>query len=140
MVSVIQKIGVHFSFARWLLCSTGLIRYLYPTNSELRELANIPKDKTKNKKGKHVDNGKLNDESFHVLRNLDLTLETTKVGPLDVVHLRYYTEYQWLLDFALYSATVYILTEVMLRKFLDYGYYNFVFVGIQQLLSDTGWN
>lgn len=114
MVSVIQKIGVHFSFARYLLCKTGLIRYLYPTNSELRQLANVPKEKPKNKKGgKYIDNGKTNEETFHVPRNLDITLETAKVEPLDVVHLRYYTEYQWLLDFAMYSAGVYILTEVI---------------------------
>lgn len=80
----------------------------------MKELANIPKEKSKSKKDrKYTDNGKMNEESFHVPRNLDLTLETTKVGPLDVIHLRYYTEYQWLLDFSLYAAFVYILTEVI---------------------------
>ncbi|KAJ8973581.1 hypothetical protein NQ317_001607 [Molorchus minor] len=43
MISIIQKLGPHFSFAKWILCSTGLVRYLYPTDSELRQLANIRK-------------------------------------------------------------------------------------------------
>lgn len=112
MVSVIQKIGIHYSFSRWLLCSTGLIRYLYPTNSELRQLADIPKEKSKSRKGGKHNNGKVQENSFHVPRNLDLTLEKAIVGPLDVVHLRYYMEYQWLLDFAVYAVVVYVLTEV----------------------------
>lgn len=112
MISVIQKLGPHYSFARWILCSTGLIRYLYPTDNELRQLANIPKDKLKSKKGgKHQMNGH-QPETFHVPRNLNIQLETAKVTRLDVVHLRYYSEYQWLLDFALYAAIVYIITEI----------------------------
>lgn len=113
MISIIQKLGPHFSFARWLLCSTGLIRYLYPTNDELRLLANIPKDKSKGKKGnKGVQNGKNTADTFHIERSLDVQLETAKVTHLDVIHLRYYTEYQWLVDFSVYAAIVYIITEV----------------------------
>lgn len=112
MISVIQKLGQHYSFARWLLCSTGLVRYLYPTDSELRQLANIPKDKPKSKKGgKHQMNGQQS-ETFHVPRSLNIQLETAKVTRLDVVHLRYFTEYQWLLDFALHAVVVYAITEV----------------------------
>lgn len=109
MVSVIQKLSPHFSFARWLLCSTGLTRYLYPTDQQLRTLAGVPKEKPK--RGKHSENGKVGDV-FHVPRNLDIQLESAQVTALDVVHLKYYTEYQWLLDFSLYATIVYILTEV----------------------------
>ncbi|KAB0802240.1 hypothetical protein PPYR_04723 [Photinus pyralis] len=113
MISIIQKVGPHYSLARWLLCSTGLIRYLYPTDSELRQLANIPKDQLKWKKGhKHVENGNQKKDTFHVPRSLDIQLETCAVSPLDVVHLRYFVEYQWLLDFTLYSIFVYIITEI----------------------------
>lgn len=113
MISVIQKIGAHYSFSRWLLCCTGLVRYLYPTNTELRELANVPKEKWKTKKNtKNQENGVQKPETFHVPRNLDIQLETSKVSSLDVVHLRYYAEYQWLLDFALYTLLVYGATEV----------------------------
>ncbi|KAH1019227.1 hypothetical protein HUJ04_009075 [Dendroctonus ponderosae] len=113
MISIIQKIGPHFSFAKWLICSTGLVRYLYPTNEELRQLANIPKDKSKNKRNpKGMANGKDTPEKFHIDRSLDVTLETAKVTYLDVVHLRYYSEYQWLVDFSVYASIVYIITEV----------------------------
>ena len=30
----------------------------------------------------------------------------------DVVQLRYYSEYQWLLDFSLYSMVTYIISEL----------------------------
>ncbi|OAD53283.1 hypothetical protein WN48_10592, partial [Eufriesea mexicana] len=109
MVSIIQKLTPHFSLARWILCSTGLTGYLYPTDQQLRILAGLPKEKSK--KGKHTENGKVRDV-FHVPRNLDITLESTKVTTLDVVHLKYYTEYQWLLDFSIYATAVYIMTEV----------------------------
>lgn len=39
MVSVIQKLSPHYSLAKWILCSTGLIRYLHPTDNELKSLA-----------------------------------------------------------------------------------------------------
>jgi len=85
-----------------------LTRYLYPTDQQLRTLAGVPREKPK--KGKHSENGKVGDV-FHVPRNLDIQLESAKVTMLDVVHLKYYTEYQWLLDFSLYAIIVYILTE-----------------------------
>ncbi|XP_053976884.1 transmembrane protein 161B [Hylaeus anthracinus] len=109
MVSIIQKLTPHFSLARWILCSTGLTRYLYPTDQQLRALVGVPKEKPK--KNKHTENGKVGDV-FHVPRNLDITLESAKITTLDVVHLKYYTEYQWLLDFSVYATAVYIMTEV----------------------------
>ncbi|CAK1598405.1 unnamed protein product [Parnassius mnemosyne] len=115
MVSIIQKLGNH-SFARWLLCSQGLYRYLYPDNSELKTLAGVPKDKPKGKKGGRIEqNGK--PETFHVPRSLDLQLETAPVTPLDVVHLRFYTEYLWIVDFSLYTSIVYIMSEVYTSLF-----------------------
>ncbi|KAL1505843.1 hypothetical protein ABEB36_005306 [Hypothenemus hampei] len=112
MISIIQKLGPHFSFAKWLICSTGLVRYLYPTNDELKQLANIPKDKPKSKKNlKGISNGKNTPDKFHIDKSLDVQLETAKVTYLDVIHLRYYSEYQWLVDFSLYALIVYITTE-----------------------------
>ncbi|XP_022909493.1 transmembrane protein 161B [Onthophagus taurus] len=109
MISIIQKLGPYFSFAKFLLCSTGLVRYLYPTDDELKEVANIPKDKHKNRKGKQQ-NGKV--DSFHIPRSLEIDLKTAKVTQLDVIHLRFYAEYQWLVDFAIYSCLVYVITEI----------------------------
>lgn len=113
MVSIIQKLG-NYSFGRWLLCSRGLYRYLYPDNNELKNLAGVPKDKSKSKKGhKYEQNGK--PETFYVPRSLEIQLETSLVTPADVVHLRFYTEYQWMVDFTLYSLIVYILSEVRIH-------------------------
>ncbi|KAK9512049.1 hypothetical protein O3M35_000561 [Rhynocoris fuscipes] len=113
MVSVIQKLGKHYSLARWLVCSTGLVRYLYPTDDELRSLAGIPREKSKNKKEKKFyENGNTNKSVFHVPRNLNLQLESAKVSILDVIHLRFYSEYQMLTDFSVYALIVYTLTEI----------------------------
>lgn len=118
VISIIQKIGPHFSIAKWFLCSTGLMRYLYPTNNELKQLAGVPKEKPKhNKHNKgsakyNEQNGNREPETFHVPRNIDIQLETAKVTQLDVIHLRFYSEYQWLVDFTLYAAIVYVITEI----------------------------
>uniref|UniRef100_A0A1B0C954 Uncharacterized protein n=1 Tax=Lutzomyia longipalpis TaxID=7200 RepID=A0A1B0C954_LUTLO len=117
MVSVMQKLSPHFSLAKWILCSTGLIRYLHPSDTELKSLAGVPRGKGKGGKGQNARNGGAagDDKSstFHVPQNLNLQLETAKILPSDVVHLRYYTEYQWLVDFSLYSAIVYTVSEII---------------------------
>ncbi|XP_055376996.1 transmembrane protein 161B [Condylostylus longicornis] len=105
VASIIQKLHSHFSFAKWILCSTGLRRYLHPTDDQLKSLANVPKEKGKFTRDKQ-------NKSFHVPRNLDICLESSKITPLDVVHLRYFTEYQWLIDFSIYAGIVYIISEV----------------------------
>ncbi|XP_055625643.1 transmembrane protein 161B [Toxorhynchites rutilus septentrionalis] len=115
MVSVVQKLSPHFSLARWILCSTGLTRYLHPTDDELRKLSGVPREKSKPKKDKR--NGHVEQEkpsTFHIPRSLDIQLETADISSYDVVHLRYYTEYQWLVDFSLYASIVYIISEVYL--------------------------
>lgn len=121
MVSVIQKLAPHFSLAKWLLCSTGLHRFLHPSDSQLKSLAGVPKTMHKPKKSDHhkggsrhngASNAAANDGVFHVPRNLDIQLETTKIEEYDLLHLRYYTEYQWLVDFSLYTGLVYVISEV----------------------------
>ncbi|XP_031617935.1 transmembrane protein 161B isoform X2 [Contarinia nasturtii] len=117
MVSVIQKLSPHYSLAKWILCSTGLIRFLHPTDNELKTLAGVPKSMHKTKKEhRHskYSNGNDNEKShtFHVPRNLDIQLEVTKVTPYDVINLRYYTEYQWLVDFSLYACIIYVISEI----------------------------
>jgi Predicted transmembrane protein 161AB len=114
MVSIIQKLSPFFSLAKWLLCSTGLVRYLHPTDDELKTLAGVPKDKG-SKSRQRNGHGRVEytkPVTFHVNRNIDVQLETAKITPFDVIHLRYFTEYQWLVDFSLYSIIVYTLSEV----------------------------
>lgn len=119
MVSLIQKLSPYFSLARWLLCNTGLIRYLHPTDDELKTLSGVPKEKGGKNKGGKGRNGHTENASttFHIPRNLDVTLETAKITSYDVVHLRYFTEYQWLIDFSVYAIVVYIISEVYQRSF-----------------------
>ena len=110
MVSIIQKVTPHLSFGRWLLCSTGLKRYLYPTDEELRKLAGIPKE-PKGKKGKangHTERS----NTFHIPRNIEVQLEMQSITQFDIIYLRYFSEYQWLVDFSLYAAIVYTISEV----------------------------
>uniref|UniRef100_A0A1B0D1L1 Uncharacterized protein n=1 Tax=Phlebotomus papatasi TaxID=29031 RepID=A0A1B0D1L1_PHLPP len=111
MVSLMQKLSPHFSLAKWILCSTGLTRYLHPSDTELKNLAGVPKGKGKSGKGQGVKNGG-SDGTFHIPQNLNIQLETAKISSSDVVHLRYFTEYQWLVDFSLYSAVVYTISEI----------------------------
>ncbi|XP_053674929.1 transmembrane protein 161B [Anopheles nili] len=114
MVSVIQKLSPHFSLAKWILCSTGLTRYLHPTDDELRKLSGVPREKSKGKKDKrngHHANGEKS-STFHIPRSLDIQLDSIPISSYDIVHLRFYTEYQWLVDFSLYSVIVYITSEV----------------------------
>jgi hypothetical protein len=135
-VSIIQKVSPHFSLAKWILCSTGfvndenfvsnhelikiyshfsLIRYLHPSNEELRTLAGVPKEKSgkgKDKRNGHSNNHTEKSTTFHVPRNLDIQLDTINITEFDVVQLRYFIEYQWLIDFSLYSAIVYTISEV----------------------------
>lgn len=89
------------------------MRYLHPTDEELKSLAGVPKEK--GGKGKDKRNGHGNSEkssTFHVPRSLDIQLDTISITHYDVLHLRYFTEYQWLIDFSLYSAVVYFISEV----------------------------
>ncbi|XP_064545240.1 transmembrane protein 161B [Drosophila montana] len=114
MVSVIQKLSPHYSFAKWILCRTGLFRYLHPTDDELRTKGGVPKDRPA--KGKHKQQNGLSNgnasQQFHIPRSIEVDLETLPVVERDVIHLRYFTEYQWLLDFSVYTAIVYIISEL----------------------------
>lgn len=119
MATVLSRVGPHLSLARWLLTSqfAGLVRYLHPSDDELRQFAPAPRvDKREKKKARQQErNGggdKAGAATFQVPRNLELTLETAPVELTDLVQLRYYPEYQWLLDFSCYSLVTYILSEV----------------------------
>ncbi|KAK7108773.1 transmembrane protein 161B-like [Littorina saxatilis] len=114
MFSFLQKLSPFYSFGRWLL-SNRLVRYLHPTDEELKHLAGLTKSGEKGK-GRRQEFKKMmtnpKEESFNVPRNLPIQLDTAKVEALDLVPLQYYTEYQWLMDFSLCAVIVFILTEV----------------------------
>lgn len=112
MASFIQKMSPHFSLAKWILCSTGLIRYLHPTDDELKTMANIPRTKGGKSKGGKSNGNVEASNTFHVPRSMDIQLKTTQIDQFEVLHLRYFTEYQWLVDFSLYTTVVYCISEV----------------------------
>lgn len=70
-----------------MLTSSGLVRYVHPSDEELRDFSLAPKP---DRKKKHRQRQETNGNSvFNVPRNLDLQLETAKVTKSDLVQLRY---------------------------------------------------
>ncbi|NWQ83820.1 T161A protein, partial [Columbina picui] len=106
--SVMQKMAPHCSFARWLLCNGSLRRYKHPSDEELCALAG--KQRPKTKRDRRV-NGVTDDKPLSVPRDIDLRLDTSPITAVDALVLRYFLEYQWFVDFAVYSTAVYIFTE-----------------------------
>ncbi|XP_050392720.1 transmembrane protein 161B [Patella vulgata] len=114
MFSFLQKLSPYFSFGQWLLCNK-LVRFLYPTDEELKSLAGIStgvKGKVKRNDYKKMINNTKKDDSFTVPRNLPIQLDTVKVQAVDLLPLKYFTDFQWLMDFSLSSVIVYTLTEI----------------------------
>ncbi|XP_054835075.1 transmembrane protein 161A [Eublepharis macularius] len=112
VASIMQKMAPHFSFARWILCSGSLHRYRHPSEEELLALAG--KQKPKARRGTvslERINGVTEDKPTTVPRDIDLQLETSPITTVDALVLRYFLEYQWYVDFAVYSTFVYLFTE-----------------------------
>ncbi|KAI1882642.1 hypothetical protein AGOR_G00236990 [Albula goreensis] len=106
-VSVMQRMAPHLSFARWLLCNGSLFRFKHPSEGELCALAGkqMPKPNRRDRR----QNGE--NKPLTVPKDIDLHLEATPVGVLDALVLRFFLEYQWLVDFAVYASGVYLFTE-----------------------------
>ncbi|XP_061870951.1 transmembrane protein 161A [Colius striatus] len=106
--SLMQRMAPHCSFARWLLCNGSLFRYKHPSDEELCALAG--KQRPKAKRDRRV-NGVTDDKPISVPRDIDLHLDTSPITTVDALVLRYFLEYQWFVDFAVYATAVYIFTE-----------------------------
>ncbi|NXA43173.1 T161A protein, partial [Eudromia elegans] len=106
--SVMQKLAPHCSFARWLLCNGSLHRYKHPSDEELCALAG--KQRPKGKRDRRAD-GAADEKPLSVPRDIDLRLDTCPITAVDALVLRYFLEYQWFVDFALYATVVYGFTE-----------------------------
>lgn len=119
----LQKLSRYYSFGRWIL-SNRLVRYLHPTNEELKTAAGIPLGVSASTRVKHRrehrrnNQEKIQAESFTVPRNIPITLETAKVEPNDLLPLHYFGEFQWLMDFSLCALFVYVSTEIYYGFFL----------------------
>ncbi|XP_064031235.1 transmembrane protein 161A [Pogoniulus pusillus] len=106
--SLMQKMAPHCSFARWLLCNGSLYRYKHPSDEELCALAG--KQRPRSKRDRRL-NGVTEDKPLSVPRDIDLHLDTSPITAVDALVLRYFLDYQWFVDFAVYSTGVYLFTE-----------------------------
>ncbi|XP_063770619.1 transmembrane protein 161A isoform X2 [Pseudophryne corroboree] len=108
VASFMQRVSPHYSLARWLLCNGSLFRYKHPTEDELRLLAGKQKPKAKRERRM---NGVTDEKPLTVPRDIDLHLDVQPITTIDALVLRYFLEYQWFIDFALYSTIIYLFTE-----------------------------
>ncbi|KAM5191281.1 transmembrane protein 161A [Mantella aurantiaca] len=108
VATIMQRVSPHYSFARWILCNGSLFRFKHPTEDELRALAG--KQKPKAKRERRV-NGMTDEKPLTVPRDIDLHLDAQPITTIDALVLRYFLEYQWFIDFALYSTIIYLFTE-----------------------------
>ncbi|XP_078054746.1 transmembrane protein 161A [Mustelus asterias] len=108
MATLMQRLAPHYSIGRWLLCNGSLFRYRHPSDEELRALAGKPKPKVKRDRRQ---NGITETKPEIVPKDIDLHLEAKPITPLDALVLRYFLDYQWLVDFVLYATLVYMFTE-----------------------------
>ncbi|XP_053558890.1 transmembrane protein 161A [Bombina bombina] len=108
VASIMQRISPHYSFGRWLLCNGSLFRYKHPTEDELLTL--VGKQKPKGKRERRF-NGVTEEKALTVPRDINLHLNTQPITTIDALVLRYFLEYQWFIDFSLYSTFIYLFTE-----------------------------
>ncbi|KAM4858633.1 transmembrane protein 161A isoform 4-T4 [Urocitellus parryii] len=106
--TLMHRLAPHCSFARWLLCNGSLFRYKHPSEEELRALAG--KQKPRGRKERWT-NGLSEDKPLLVPRDAPFQLETCPLTAVDALVLRFFLEYQWFVDFAVYSGGVYLFTE-----------------------------
>uniref|UniRef100_A0A8W8JK16 Transmembrane protein 161B n=1 Tax=Magallana gigas TaxID=29159 RepID=A0A8W8JK16_MAGGI len=112
--SFLQKLSPYLSLGRWLLVGR-LVRYLHPSEEELRRAAGTPSNyqgRGKGRKGDKKNHKDSTDNNFTVPRTIDIALDTAPVEAVDLLQLRFYPDYQWLVDFSLSAGVVYFLTEV----------------------------
>uniref|UniRef100_A0A8D3C921 Transmembrane protein 161A n=1 Tax=Scophthalmus maximus TaxID=52904 RepID=A0A8D3C921_SCOMX len=105
--SIMQRMAPHCSFARWLLCSGSLFRFKHPSEGELCALAGkqMPKQNRRDRR----QNGE--SKPLTVPKDIDLHLDKAPVNVIDALVLRFFLEYQWLVDFSIYATGVFLFTE-----------------------------
>ncbi|KAL0609598.1 Transmembrane protein 161A [Plecturocebus cupreus] len=106
--TLMHRLAPHCSFARWLLCNGSLFRYKHPSEEELRALAGKPR--LRGRKERWAD-GLSEEKPLSVPRDAPFQLETCPLTTMDALVLRFFLEYQWFVDFAVYSGGVYLFTE-----------------------------
>ncbi|KXJ17847.1 SHC SH2 domain-binding protein 1-like B [Exaiptasia diaphana] len=119
MAMFLQKLSPYISPARWILCNGWLIRYLHPSDEQLRALAGKPahskggrKKTTNNEARKSVSGPSKDSNTFTIKCSLDIELEKAQLKECDVVTQFLYSEYKWLIDFAFTALMLNIAIEV----------------------------
>ena len=119
MLSAMYRVSSRFSLARWIL-SNRLIRYLHPSDQQLLQMANAPRVPAAKQKEKRERNRRRQPDSaptFQVPRNSNFVLEACSVRAADLQQLKFYPEYQWLVDFAFCALIVFIFSEAFYQVF-----------------------
>lgn len=116
MLSFLHKLSSQYSVAKWLLTS-GLLRFLHPSDDQLKQMMTKEVKTRKDSKGRHRNNKHQNNlassgEQFKVPKNTEFVLEACLIRPNDLVELKYYPEYQWLIDFGFCASIVFVATEL----------------------------
>ncbi|XP_039084268.1 transmembrane protein 161A isoform X1 [Hyaena hyaena] len=106
--TLMHRLAPHCSFARWLLCNGSLFRYKHPSEEELRALEGKPRPRGRKDRWA---NGYGEEKPLSVPRDAPFRLETCPLTAVDALVLRFFLEYQWFVDFAVYSGGVYVFTE-----------------------------
>ncbi|XP_054982437.1 transmembrane protein 161A isoform X2 [Sorex araneus] len=106
--TLMHRLAPHCSFARWLLCNGSLFRYKHPSEEELRALAG--KQRPRGRRERWA-NGVGEEKPLSVPRDTPFQLDTCPITAVDALVLRFFLEYQWFVDFAVYSTGVYLFTE-----------------------------
>ncbi|KAF6097729.1 transmembrane protein 161A [Phyllostomus discolor] len=106
--TLMHRLAPHCSFARWLLCNGSLFRYKHPSEEELRALAG--KQRPRGRRERWA-NGYSEEKTLYVPRDTPFQLETCPLTAMDALVLHFFLEYQWFVDFAVYSGGVYLFTE-----------------------------
>ncbi|KAL3320080.1 hypothetical protein Ciccas_001239 [Cichlidogyrus casuarinus] len=110
-----------------------MFRYLPPTDDDLLEASGQIRSKDK-KKYKRV---QIEDE-FNVPRTTEIVLLKAKIAANDISNLPFYIDFLWIVDFALCTSAVYIVSE-LLQAYLPSAFYSNSIINSRFNLSLLWW-
>lgn len=128
MATILQKISPFISLGKWILCNEHLVRYLHPSDEELRSLIGksaMSSNKGKVRKGAASDSRKrqsnaaavgnnIDDvKTFTVPCNVDVHLTKATIEEIDLLPQFLYHDYKWLIDFSFCAAIINVLVEIL---------------------------
>jgi len=127
MATMLQKFSPFISLGRWILCNEHLVRYLHPTDDELKGLIgknSVTTSKGRGRKTATTDSRKKQSivaaagnntddiKTFTVPCNIDIQLDKATIEEIDLLPQFLYSDYKWLIDFSFCAAVINILVEI----------------------------